>query len=213
MSVAPGEVIALLGRNGSGKTTLLRVISTALRPTRGTGKVFGYDLLQEADRIREIVGVLGHAPGLYGDLTAEENLRFAMRMSGHAPDPVMIGEALEAVGLADEADERVRGFSAGMQRRLSLARLMIRRPRLALLDEPYASFDTDGIERVNAFLADLKAAGHAVIVATHDLPKASVVADRVVEIRAGQLLESDGRVAGVGGDVTRDGRVGERVEA
>jgi heme exporter protein A len=191
LRVRPGEVVALLGGNGSGKTTLLRILSTALRPTRGEGKVYGFDLRRDADAIRERIGVLGHAPGLYGDLTAAENLAFALRMEGRDADPAAIRAALETVGLATVAGERARTFSAGMQRRLALARVMLRRPALVLLDEPYASFDVKGIELVNAFLAELKAAGHAAIVSTHDLPRASGVADRVIEIVDGVAIERE----------------------
>lgn len=185
LRVAPGEVVAVVGNNGSGKTTLLRVIATALRPTRGAGRIYGYDLLHDASRIRELVGLLGHAPGVYSDLTAAENLNFAMRMAGLEPDRKAVAAALAEVGLGREAAERVRSFSAGMQRRLALARLLLRRPRLLLLDEPYASFDVDGIERLNGFLAACKAAGHSAIVATHDLSRASAVVDTVLELSGG----------------------------
>jgi heme exporter protein A len=190
LRVEPGEVVALLGHNGSGKTTLLRLIATSLRPTRGEGRVFGHDLVQESAEVREMVGVLGHSPALYGDLTAAENLRFAQRMYALPNDPAQIRSALATVGLEREADSRVRGFSAGMQRRLALARLVLRPPRLALFDEPYASFDTDGIALVNRYLAELKASGGAALVATHDLPRARPVADRVIALEAGRIIEA-----------------------
>ncbi|HEX7051033.1 MAG TPA: heme ABC exporter ATP-binding protein CcmA [Longimicrobiales bacterium] len=187
LRVEPGEVVALVGHNGSGKTTLLRVIATALRPTRGDGRVFGYDLRRDAARVREHVGLLGHAPGVYGDLTAAENLRFAARMAGLAADDRAIAHALERVGLAREADVRARGFSAGMRRRLALARIVLRRPRLLLLDEPYASLDDDGVARVDAILAELKSAGHAALVATHGDPHARGVVDRVLSLAGGRI--------------------------
>src|SRR5690606_16945753 len=159
LRVEPGEVVALTGRNGSGKTTLLRVCATALRPTRGTGEVFGNDLVRDADAIRELIGFLGHHPGLYDDLTAAENLVFACRMAGMPASESAVVAALEQVGLAEERKERVRGFSAGMRRRLALARLLLRPPRLLLLDEPYASFDADGILLVNRFASRIAAEG------------------------------------------------------
>lgn len=203
LRVEAGEAAALVGHNGSGKTTLLRVISTVLKPTRGRGEVFGFDLVRDAHRIRELVAVLGHSPGLYGDLTARENLEFAMRMSGGSPVRRDIDEALETVGLGRESDELVRTFSAGMQRRLALARVMLRRPRLILLDEPYAAFDADGITRVNAMIAAHKAAGGAAIIATHDLAKARAVVDGVWAISRGQLIEADTLTAapGIGTEV------------
>lgn len=189
LRVEPGEVVAIVGRNGSGKTTLLRILATLLRPTRGEGRIYGHDLVSAAAEIRELVGLLGHAPGIYGDLTAQENLVFALRMMGRTPDRSAVLEALEAVGLAREAGERARHFSAGMQRRLALARMLLQRPRLILLDEPYASFDPEGIERVNAFLKESAARGAAALVATHDLARAAAVVDRVVRMDAGALVE------------------------
>lgn len=189
LRIERGESVALLGHNGSGKTTLLRTLSTALRPTRGHGQIYGYDLLHEPDLIRGSIGVLGHTPGLYADLTAAENLDFAIRMAGRPSDPKARHQALESVGLLREADERVRGFSAGMQRRLGLARLILLEPSLLLLDEPYASFDADGVDRVNDFLEAHRAAGGTLIIATHDVEKAGHLIDRVVRLANGTAIE------------------------
>lgn len=186
LRVEAGEVVALVGHNGSGKTTLLRILATLLRPTRGDGRVCGLDLVQDAYRIRERIALLGHSPGLYGDLTAHENLEFCQRMCGQPPDAAAIRTALERVGLERDADERVRTFSSGMQRRLALARILIRRAELVLFDEPFASFDADGVARVNDFLAEHKARGGSAVVATHDLGKAAAVIDRVWSITTGR---------------------------
>jgi heme exporter protein A len=126
---------------------------------------------------------------VYDELTASENLRFSLRMAGLPADRGAIDGALERVALAGARDELVRGFSAGMRRRLGLARLMLRPPRLLLLDEPYASFDADGIATVNGFARDVVAAGGAVLMTTHDLERGAGVIDRVVRLE-------DGRVAG-----------------
>ncbi len=189
LCVQPGEAVALMGRNGSGKTTLLRIVSTALSPTRGTGRVFGNDLQRDGQGVRELVGVLGHAAGLYEDLTALENLRFALRMAGLPADKEAIRQALAAVRLAHEENERVRNFSAGMRRRLALARLLMRPPRLLLLDEPYAAFDKDGVDLVNGFVRDTLRAGGAALIATHDVERALPVIGRVVHIVDGQAVE------------------------
>jgi heme exporter protein A len=187
MQVHAGEAIALMGRNGSGKTTLLRVISTALRPTRGTGAVFGQRFVEDADEIRARVGVLGHHSGLYDDLTAGENLRFSMQMYGLDLPRTLIDAALDEVGLGHESRERVRGFSAGMRRRLALARLLLRPPRLLLLDEPYAAFDQHGIDQVNDFVRRIIADGGAAVVVTHDLARAEGVTGRVLTIEDGRI--------------------------
>ncbi len=185
--VRAGEAVALVGRNGSGKTTLLRILSTTLRPQRGTAKIFGYDVAKQSDEVREHVGLLGHNAGLYDDLTAFENLEFAQRMFGNEPTPNPIHEALERVGLKDHTNERARGFSSGMRRRLSLARVLLRRPKLLLLDEPFASFDVEGIERVYEIVREVVAAGGSAFIATHDLARAQPVIDRVVRIEDGKL--------------------------
>lgn len=187
LDVRAGESVALMGRNGSGKTTLLRVIATLLRPTRGRGSVFGHELVKEADEIRALVGVLGHHAGLYDDLTASENLRFAMQMYGLSTPRSDIERALDEVGLGLEVQERVRGFSAGMRRRLALARLMLRPPRLLLLDEPYAAFDQAGIDQVNAYVRKIVDGGGAALVITHDLARARGVAERVLRIEDGRI--------------------------
>jgi heme exporter protein A len=189
LTVEPGEVLAMTGRNGSGKTTLLRIMGTLLRPTRGTASVFGYDTVREGDNIRGRVGLLGHNSGLYDDLTAAENLIFSMRMAGVSADRTAIGQALERVGLSANADERARGFSAGMRRRLGLARLVLRPPRLLLLDEPYASFDEDGIESVNEFVTEVARGGGVVILTTHDMTRAAGIMSRRVHITDGLLAD------------------------
>jgi heme exporter protein A len=191
-----GDRMTLSGRNGSGKTTLLRVIATVLQPSRGTARVFGHDVVEDPNAIRELVGLLGHNAALYDDLTAAENLVFAQRMGGGGADPGAASAALAEVGLAQVRGERVRGFSAGMRRRLGLARLLLRPPRLLLLDEPYASFDADGIDVVNAFATRVAEAGGVVILATHDLARATDVMSRRLHLADGRITEvHDGGVA------------------
>ena len=189
LAVGPGEGVALMGRNGSGKTTLLRILSTALRPTRGRGRVLGHDLVSEASSVRARTGVLGHAPALYLDLTPRENLVFAQRMHGAVPDLRAVDAALERADLREFADERVRHFSSGMLRRVSLARLLLREYAILLLDEPFASFDADGIVLLDEIARAARARGAAVIVATHDPVRARVMADRAVVVEQGRLRE------------------------
>jgi len=190
LRVDAGEGVALLGRNGSGKTTLLRILATTLRPTRGGGRVFGHDLRTAPEAIRERVGVLAHAPGLYADLTARENLLFAQRMYGAPSDERSVAALLERVGLVAHAHERVRIFSAGMTRRVALARLLLRPHDLLLLDEPFAAFDAEGIALLNEVLLEARARGAAVIVATHDPERAAIALDRMIRIEGGVLAEA-----------------------
>ena len=186
LDVARGEVVGIVGHNGSGKSTLLRVISTALRPSAGDGWVFGHHLLKDAIEVRRHIGFLAHAPGLYDDLTATENLMFAARMFGIAETG--LEAVLERVGLSHARNERVRGFSAGMQRRLALARLMLGNPDLLLLDEPYNNFDPQGIELVNEVIQDARARGGAALVVLHDKRQGERVLDRIVELGRGVVI-------------------------
>lgn len=189
LRVQPGEVVAVVGHNGSGKTTLLRVVATVLTPMRGTGSVFGHDLREDADGVRDVTAMLSHATGLYDDLTAVENLRFAMQMWGMpAPLATILG-TLDAVGLLKEANERVRTFSSGMQRRVALARLMLRPPRLLLLDEPYNAFDVAGVALVDGLIRDTVRRGGAALVVTHDLERGDGLFDRLVGLEQGRLSD------------------------
>lgn len=191
LEVEPGEIVGLIGRNGSGKTTLLRVMATLVRPTRGEGRIWGHDLRRGRQEIREVVGLLGHTTGLYEDLTAAENLVFASRMRGLRLDRAEVAAALDGVGLAREHDRRVRTFSSGMRRRLALGRLLLAPPRLLLLDEPYASFDPEGIAQLERFVRGVAEEGGAAVVATHDLPRAGRLVTRFVRLEAGRVADPD----------------------
>ena len=193
LQIRPGEIVGLLGANGSGKSTLLRIFATLLRPNAGEARVFGHDLRRGADEIRSRVGFLAHTPGLYDDLTARENLAFAAAMLGL--DTGGVDAVLERVGLAAVATDRVRGFSAGMQRRLSLARLLLTRKRLLLLDEPYANLDAEGIALMNGVLTDSVRAGGGALVVLDELAPAAGVLDRTVTIKDGRLAEPLGGTA------------------
>jgi len=185
ISVARGEVVGLLGANGSGKSTLLRILATLLRPNAGTATIAGYDILREPDSVRRIIGFLAHTPGLYDDLTARENLVFAAAMLG-ALD-ANIDEALDRVALSRVADERVRGFSAGMQRRLAIARLALSRPSLLLLDEPYSNLDTDGAALMNSLISDTVEAGGGALIVLHELAPSAGMIDRLATVRDGRI--------------------------
>ena len=185
LRVAPGEVVGLLGANGSGKSTLLRILATLLRPHAGSVRVNGYDILRAASDVRPHIGYLSHVPGVFDDLTARENLRFAAAMLGRATSE--LDGALERVGLAAVANDRVRGFSSGMQRRLAIARLMLMRPRVLLLDEPYSNLDTAGIGVMNSLITDWASAGTAALVVLHEVAPAAGVLDRAVTLIEGRL--------------------------
>jgi heme exporter protein A len=183
--VRRGEAVGLLGPNGSGKSTVLRVIGTLLRPNAGTALVNGLDVIRDASGVRGQVGYLAHTPGLYDDLTARENLRFAADMLGLAH--TSIDETLERVALSGVAGSRVRGFSAGMQRRLALARLIMRNSSILLLDEPYANLDEDGVELMNSVIRDVVQSGGAALLALHELAPARAILDRTLTLTEGRI--------------------------
>jgi heme exporter protein A len=186
MDVSPGEVVGIMGHNGSGKSTLLRVVSTVLKPSAGEGWVYGHHLVRDAMEVRAAIGFLAHSPGLYDDLTASENLRFAASMLG--ADGAAIPSLLERVGLWRERDERVRGFSAGMLRRLAMARVLLGAPRLLLLDEPYNNFDVQGIGLVDELIRETRESGGAALVVLHDRHQAERVLDRMIELERGAVI-------------------------
>jgi heme ABC exporter ATP-binding subunit CcmA len=185
--VRGGEAVGLLGPNGSGKSTVLRILGTLLAPSAGTASINGLDVVRDAGAVRAQVGYLAHTPGLYDDLTARENLRFAADMLGlsHAE----ADDSLARVGLARAAPERVRTFSAGMQRRLALARLTLLHPRVLLLDEPYSNLDSDGVSLVNGIVADVVRSGGAALVVLHELAPAAGLLDRTLTLVEGRIAE------------------------
>jgi heme exporter protein A len=185
LEVARGEAVGLLGANGSGKSTILRILGTLLNPTVGTATIDELDIVRDASAVRGRVGYLAHTMGLYDDLTARENLRFAADMLGLGY--AAVEESLERVGLANVAGNRVRGFSAGMQRRLGIARLILRAPRILLLDEPYANLDAEGIDLMNSILGDIVRSGGAALVALHELAPARGMLARTVSLVDGRI--------------------------
>jgi len=184
LSIAPGEFVAVVGRSGCGKSTLLRLIASAVSPTRGEGRIFGYDL-RDRQSVRDHVHLLGHDLGLYPDLTPRENLHFALRMHTQTGD---VDAALARVDLTRAADRRVRFLSAGMKKRLALTRLTLLSRPLALVDEPFANLDAQGRELAIELLTEARAAGSTLIVAAHE-PELSLR----VAARALQRLPGDRR--------------------
>jgi heme exporter protein A len=190
--------VALLGPNGAGKTTLLRIVATSIRPSFGTLAVDGIDALAHPELVRGRIAYLSLASGLYDDLTATENLTFAAQMLGWGPSEAasVTADALDEVGLAPVAGDRVRTFSAGMRKRVALGRLLVTRPSLLLLDEPHAALDQDGMALVDRLLSRWHEAGVTVLVASHQ-------AERVASIADGTLRLDGGLVAVVSGTGVR----------
>jgi heme exporter protein A len=188
LQVAAGARVMVTGRNGSGKSTLLRVLATASRVDRGTARVAGHDVKQERAQVRRRVALLGHHSYLYEVLSARDNLLVAARFLG-AP-----GERVEAllgqVGLAARADEPVSVFSAGMRKRLALARALLQDAEVLLLDEPYGELDPPGFALLDGVLDDQRARGVTVLLATHLLEHGRDRCDQAITLDEGRLVWS-----------------------
>src|SRR2546427_1944403 len=169
VDVHEGEALAVLGANGAGKTTLLKILATLLRPTRGTATVAGYDCGKDAERVRRHVGLVAHGSYVYEDLTALEDLTFWTTLAGLRASAGALAGALASVELERFAGVRVRTFSAGMKRRLSLARFVLARPRVLLLDEPFAGLDQRAKKWLEGPPASVKSGGGAIGMAAHSL--------------------------------------------
>lgn len=189
LRVERGETLLLRGPNGAGKSTLLRIVATAISPTYGQGSVLGFDLVGQRTEIRRRTELVGHRTRLYETLTARENLAFACSL--HGMPETGVPEALDRVGLADVADERVGGYSQGMRQRVAVARALLRSPDLLLLDEPYAGLDDRAKEVVDDVIAESHARGGTVVLATHD-PTRGAMAGRTLFMEAGRLLPEVG---------------------
>ena len=176
-----GDGLALLGPNGSGKTTLLRLLAGVERPTAGS--------IEGADGTGQPrIGFSGHDSYLYDDLTGLENLLFFRTLARLPCDEIEVGACLETVGMREAAHKRVRTYSAGMKRRIGLARLLLAQPDIILLDEPHASLDPDGQRLVDALIMAARDAGRIVIFASHDRSRAVGLSTQVLCLESGRTV-------------------------
>ena len=188
--VEPGEFVAILGPNGAGKTTFLRILASLSRPSLGEVRIAGYQLPAQASHLRRRLGVVSHLPLLYGDLTAEENLRFYGRMYGVPNLSGRIGEVLELVGLAVRRRDLVRTFSRGMQQRLAIGRAVLHDPEVMLFDEPYTGLDQDASAMLDTVLRDVAAMNRTVVMTSHDLARTADLASRFDVLSRGLIAAS-----------------------
>jgi heme exporter protein A len=192
LAVPAGATLVVFGPNGAGKSTLLRVLATLLRPHAGAVRILGHDVPEDGWAVRGRIGLLGHAPLLYRDLSGRENLRFHARLHGVGLDRV---EALlDHVGLRMRADDRVHTYSRGMVQRLAVCRAVLHDPDVLLLDEPRANLDPAGAELVEPLIG--AAAGRTRIITSHDPAGGLAEADLALGLRGGRpaLLAPAARV-------------------
>jgi heme ABC exporter ATP-binding subunit CcmA len=193
LEVARGEIVLVQGPNGAGKTTLLRALAGLVPVVDGQALVLGHDLRRDARAVRRRVGLLGHATALYDDLTVAENVRFWTRAAGGSREEAE--RAMDVMGVGDRlATVSVSRLSAGQRRRAGLAVIVARRPELWLLDEPHAGLDQAGRDVVDRVVRQAVADGATVVVASHEIERATRVASRTVHL-AGGMVVADSAVA------------------
>ena len=188
LDVSAGEVLVLKGPNGAGKTSLLRVLAGLLPLSAGDAEVLGLDPTADARALRPLVGLLGHQNGLYDDLTAEQNVRFVARAARRSAE--VVPAALERLGFGGRLRSAPASkLSAGQRRRLAIACVLAKGPRLWLLDEPHAGLDVEHRELLDDLLREVAAGGSSVVLASHEQHATVSLADRVVTMAGGLVLD------------------------
>ena len=196
LHVKPGEILALLGPNGAGKTTTIRMLASILKPTRGSAKIGGYDIENEQEAVRSIVGLLTEQHGLYTRMRAAEYLDFFGSVYGIDSSTIqkrtrtLLGE----YKLHESAELRLGQYSKGMRQKLALVRALLHEPLVLLLDEPTSAMDPESAHHVRSSIVELRSADRAIIVCTHNLFEAEALADRIAIIRRGKIIANDSPV-------------------
>jgi len=193
LSVPRGEVFGFLGPNGAGKTTTIRMMLGLISPTSGSVLINGIDARRNPLAALSGVGAIVESPAFYGYLTGRQNLEILGRISGGVPSP-RVDETLELVGLAQRADDRVKGYSQGMRQRLGIAQALLHRPEMVVLDEPTNGLDPSGMREIRELMRRLAGEfGITVFLSSHLLYEVEAVCDRVAVIANGELV-AEGRV-------------------
>jgi heme exporter protein A len=192
LSLAEGQTLVVFGPNGAGKTTLLRILATLLHPHTGDVRVLGKALPAQGWAVRGQIGLLGHEPLLYRELSASENLRFHARL--HGVGEQRIAQVLDSVGMSKRAGEPIKTLSRGMVQRVAVARAVLHEPRVLLLDEPYANLDPAARDQVAGLIG--RASGTTRVLCSHDPGGGVAEADLVLGLREGHqvLLKPAGEV-------------------
>jgi ABC-2 type transport system ATP-binding protein len=192
-SVSEGETFGFLGPNGAGKTTTIRILTGISAPSSGTAAIFGNDIIRNSIITRKQLGIVHETSNVYDDLTAWQNLMFAAELYTVKKDvrDKRAKELLDLFGLLDRRNDRVRGFSKGMKRRLTLAMGLINDPRLLFLDEPTSGLDVQSNLIIRDVIRDLNAEGVTVFLTTHNIEEANLACDRVAIINRGRIAAID----------------------
>ncbi|MGO8757047.1 MAG: heme ABC exporter ATP-binding protein CcmA [Terracidiphilus sp.] len=187
LELEPGHCYVLLGENGAGKSTLLRILAGLLRPTHGTVRVFGDS---EPHQARNRIGYMSHAPMLYDELTAQENLGY-FRSLYPGRSCLAPAEALREVGLDPDLNRPLGQYSQGMRQRTSLARVLLSAPELLLLDEPFSNMDVESARQMVELLSGFRQSDRTIVLTTHQRLLADPIADWVITLHAGRVASLD----------------------
>jgi ABC-2 type transport system ATP-binding protein len=192
LHVRAGEVLALLGPNGAGKTTMVRMLTTVLRPSSGTARVAGFDVITNPEEVRASVGVLTEDHGLYDRMHIREYLDFFGQIYGMSAEAreKRIQHLISKFDLLDAVNRQIGKYSKGMRQKLSLARSLLHSPLVLLLDEPTSAMDPASARLVRNAIKSLRSDDRAIIVCTHNLAEAEELADKIAIIRAGKIIAS-----------------------
>ncbi len=193
LEIEEGEIFGLLGPNGAGKTTTILMLTTVIRPTEGTATVVGFDIRKQPDKAREMIGVCFQEPKLLWVSTAWNVLNWHAKVCGLSTQERKrrVKWALEEVSMWDDRHKSVHALSGGMKKRVEIAKVLIQRPKIAIVDEPTAQIDVVGKHRIWNMLRDLRKEGSTIILATNELNEADVLSDRVAIMHKGKLLVCD----------------------
>ncbi|HJR16466.1 MAG TPA: heme ABC exporter ATP-binding protein CcmA [Gemmatimonadales bacterium] len=203
LSLHSGEALAVAGPNGAGKTTLLRLLAGLMRPTAGRIQVLGKVLAPGSSSLRREIGLLSHQSMLYDDLTLLENLTFVARLYSLKDPGAAAMAALAEAGLAERAAELPRRLSRGLLQRAAIARSLLHRPRLLLLDEPFTGLDANASERLRAHLQSHLAAGLGLVIVTHHLAEVWQLASRIAVLVGGRWAANEARDGSVDAFIPR----------
>ena len=190
LHVAENEVFGLLGPNGAGKTTTILMLLGLTEPASGSARIFGFDSTREPLKVKRLAGYLPEKVGFYNNLTARQNLKFIAQLNNisDAESHPLIEQLLEAVGIADMADAAVGKFSRGMKQRLGIADVLVKKPKVAILDEPTAGLDPEGISQILDLIADLPKKGTTVVLSSHRLYEVQKVCHSIGILSKGKLV-------------------------
>ena len=187
-SVKGGEFLTIVGPNGAGKTTLVKIMATLVNATGGMVEIGGFNVKKSPEKVRAIIGVISHNTYLYNELTAGENLKFFGKMYAIPEIVGRVDEVLGETGLSDRKHDRVGTFSRGMKQRLSIARAILHKPSVLLLDEPYTGLDQQASASLERVLDSLTGSGITTIMISHDLTRSLALSDRVMILASGKVM-------------------------